>query len=363
MIKRIIILALLFSLFPMMKPRPRQVDVARLAGVSQATVSLVLNGRVDGNVRISPETRQRVIDAIQALGYVANPVARSLAGGENRLLGVFTYEAIFPIQNQDFYYPFLIGIEEEAAALGYDLLLFTGRGEEDGQRTIYYDGVNRLALADGAVLLGHEKDKSELIRLVQEGYPFVFVGRRQAPGVDVAYVAADYVGATARVMAHLFEHGHRRIAYIGMPVDNESAQDRFIGYRLAHEQRGQTIDQRFIHRIDLADLSPTFVAHLLDLGVTAFVLEHDSAVDRLLVAGGALGKSVPQDFSVAMLGDPLSGSQERSTVTAFTIPRREMGAHAIRLLIDILSGSSEIRHVTLPCRFVAGSSVGKVIGD
>ncbi|MEZ4833964.1 MAG: LacI family DNA-binding transcriptional regulator [Caldilineaceae bacterium] len=334
-------------------------DVARLAGVSPATVSLVLNGRIGGNVRISEETRQRVLDAIQALGYVVNPVARSLAGGENRLLGVFTYEAIFPIQNQDFYYPFLIGIEEEAAALGYDLLLFTGRGEKDGRRTIFHDGVNRLAMADGAVLLGLEKDKHELIRLVQEGYPFVFVGRREVADVDLAYVAADYVEATATVLADIFDHGHRRVAYLGMPVDNESANDRLSGYHLAHERRQYVVDARFVHRLKIDAITPAFVQQHLDLGVSAFVAEHDSAVEALISAGDALGKRIPHDFSLAMLGDPLSGRKELAEITAFTIPRRQMGVHAVRLLLDILTGKSETKHVTLPCRFVAGSSVGR----
>lgn len=340
-----------------MKKRARQVDVARLAGVSPATVSLVLNGRTGGNVRISPETQQRVLDAIQQLGYVANPVARSLARGENRLLGVFTYEAIFPIQNQDFYYPFLVGIEEESAALDYDLLLFTGRGEKDGQRTIYQNGINRLQLADGAILLGHEPEKGELLRLVQEGYPFVFVGRRDLPGGELAYVAADYREATATVMAYLFEHGHRRVAYLGMKVDNESARDRQEGYRLAHARWDLPVDERLVHRLNVQEITPRFVDDLLQQGVTAFVVEHDAAIDALAAAGAYLGKTIPADFSLAMLGDPLSGRKERSMVTAFTIPRREMGLRAVKLLAEVIAGQNQHLQITLPCQFVAGHSV------
>jgi DNA-binding LacI/PurR family transcriptional regulator len=340
-----------------MKKRPRQVDVARFAGVSPATVSLVLNGRTGGNVRISPETRKRVLDAIQHLGYVANPVARSLAGGENRLLGVFTYEALFPIQNQDFYYPFLVGIEEEAAALGYDLLLFTSRGAQGSSRTIYQDGINRLQLADGAILLGHEREKGELISLIQEGYPFVFVGRRDVPGVELAYVAADYREATATLMAHLFEHQHRCIAYLGMRVDNESARDRYDGYCLAHERRGLSVDSRFVHHIDTQEVTPNFVDGLLKQGVTAFVAEHDSTVDALTVAAACLGKKIPADFSLAMLGDPLSGRKELAAVTAFTIPRRQMGSQSVKLLYRILSGAEPMKQVTLKCQLVPGETV------
>ena len=81
--------------------RPRQADIARLAGVSQATVSYVLNGRTDRPV-IPQQTQERVLAAARELGYVANPSARSLAGGSNRLIGVYTFESVFPIDHHDF---------------------------------------------------------------------------------------------------------------------------------------------------------------------------------------------------------------------------------------------------------------------
>ncbi|MCB0128681.1 MAG: LacI family DNA-binding transcriptional regulator, partial [Caldilineaceae bacterium] len=97
-----------------MQKRPRQTDVAKLAGVSPATVSVILNNRLDGNVRISAETRARVLDAVEQLGYVTDPVARSLAGGRNSLLGVFAFDEIFPPQQRNLRYSFLVGIEHEA---------------------------------------------------------------------------------------------------------------------------------------------------------------------------------------------------------------------------------------------------------
>jgi DNA-binding LacI/PurR family transcriptional regulator len=88
--------------------------VAKLANVSPAVVSMVVNQRKDSTIRTRPETVERVWAAVQELGYVTNPVARSLARGQNRILGVVTYEALFPLYQQSFYHPFLIGIEEEA---------------------------------------------------------------------------------------------------------------------------------------------------------------------------------------------------------------------------------------------------------
>src|SRR5687768_15463198 len=139
--------------------RYRIADVAKYAGVSKSAVSAVLNNRVGDGIRVSEETQQKIRDAVQVLGYVPNPVARNLARGHNNLLAVFTFEAMFPIDSRNFYYPFLMGIEEEAAQQGYDLLLSTAASDLDMRGRIYPKGSNRLQLADGAVLLGQSPNK------------------------------------------------------------------------------------------------------------------------------------------------------------------------------------------------------------
>lgn len=108
--------------------RLTQNDIAKLAGVSQATVSLVLNGAPTAIARIPAETRERVQAVIRKTGYVADPIARRMAKGLNRILGVFTYEPAFPSAQADFFTPFLLGIEEEAQQQAYDLLLLTSAG-------------------------------------------------------------------------------------------------------------------------------------------------------------------------------------------------------------------------------------------
>ena len=124
--------------------RLTQKDIAKLAGVSQATVSFVLNGSPENANRIPPETRERVQKVIRETGYVADPVARRMVKGLNRILGVFTYEPAFPSAQADFFTPFLLGIEEAAQEMGYDLLLLTGAGVK---RRIFGDNVRwRLPL-------------------------------------------------------------------------------------------------------------------------------------------------------------------------------------------------------------------------
>lgn len=98
--------------------------MARLAGVSRGTVSLVLN-RQNSHVPISRATRDKVTAAARQLGYSPNPIAQMLASGRNRIIGFFAFEGTFPYGQEDFHHPYLVGVEHEACVRDFDLLLFT----------------------------------------------------------------------------------------------------------------------------------------------------------------------------------------------------------------------------------------------
>jgi DNA-binding LacI/PurR family transcriptional regulator len=344
---------------PKMKRRPRQSDVAALAAVSPAIVSLVINDRADSNVRISPETRQRVWDAVRELGYVANPIARKLAGNQNRLLGVFTYEAIFPLEYRNFYYPFLLGIEEEVQAQDYDLVLFTRASGPDGRRSIYQDSINSLQITDGAILLGVHENRSELSRLVREGFPFVFIGRRELPDGAISYVTADYSEATRTIVEYMVRQGHQHIAYLRPPENREATLDREAGYRLAHQQLGMPLIEQHIFAGDAEEVTPQLIERFFAAGITAFLAENTPLVRRMLEIADQLGKSAPRDFSLALLGDHTEEINPVPDITTFLIPRKEMGKEAVRLLVDLLAhpDEHEARQIALPCTFVAGQTV------
>ncbi len=358
--------------------RQRQSDIALAAGVSQATVSMVLNGRTGKGAAISTDTRDRVLRAAADLGYVANPAARSLAGGRNRLLGVFTFESVFPAESADFYHPFLVGVEREAEAQGYDLVLFTSSAGSDGRRRIYRDNANRLRMADGCVLLGYEEDRAELDRLAAEDFPFVFVGRREVPGQEIAYVAADYAGATYEAVAALAALGHRRVAYLGRGhVDHEPTIDREAGFIRARADHGLDPDPKLRLALPAGGLSRETFDDLLASGVTAFTAEDDAILRELLDAAGAAGRRPPDDFSVVTLVDPAgagpagagtdgAGTDGAGTdgaeVSGLRVPRLEMGATAVRLLDEMLRDPADVppRQIVLGCRVVAGATTGPV---
>ena len=191
-------------------PRITQRDIARLAGVSQATVSLVLNNRTDATTRVAPETRQRVLDVIRETGYVADPVARRMAARHNRILGVFTYEPVFPSTSADFYYPFLRrhrGVRRAARLRPAAVHQRPGhrRAAQGLPREQPAAARRRLPPARPATYA-----RDELARLIGEDYPFVAVGRRDDAGGPVPYVGADYAARHPALVERARQLGHRR---------------------------------------------------------------------------------------------------------------------------------------------------------
>ncbi|MCL6429909.1 MAG: LacI family transcriptional regulator [Anaerolineae bacterium] len=338
----------------MTKRRPTQADVARLAGVSRGVVSMVLNQR-SGRVPISDETRQRVVRAMEELGYAPNPVARMLARGSNRLIGVFTYEADFPYRPADFYFPFLIGIQEEAGRQDYNVLLFTGNRATG--RGVYRDGANILRLADGAILMGPYPDRAELRRLAKEGYPFVFIGRREVSGCQIDWAASDYAAGSAAATRHLIELGHRRVAYAEHSPDRESSVDRLEGCRTAVSEAADA---------ELVILPQALVADAAELlavarqaGVTALVCESPSTLGALLQEARGVGIRVPGDLSMLCLSDCETGVGPWQQPSHLRLNRQMVAEAAVRVLIGRLSGSAAgIQHVLVPCEFLAGDTTG-----
>lgn len=347
------------------KRRLRQADIAKAAGVSQATVSLVLNDPDGVRHPVASVTRQKVLRAVEELGYVANVSARSLAGGRNNLIGVFTLESVFPVDHRDFYYPFLVGIESEAERRNLDLLLFTSLGAPDGSRSIYAKGTNRLHVSDGSIILGVRESRGELERLVSEGFPVVFVGRREFTSGPVAYVGADYVGASHDLVAHLSAHGHRRIGYLGWQDTSERTVDRLTGIKRAFNDPATGLDYTTILSVSIDDVDAGLAMHLAEQRVSAAVVQDDAIAEALEDSLRDLGLGVPDDFSIAVTGDPARGSPARRHWTRFSIPREQMGSEALGILADLIEASSvrsELPNLMLDCVLVEGDSCSRVDG-
>lgn len=338
-------------------PRQRMTQrrIAELAGVSQATVSLVLNGKADAASRIPAATRDRVLELIRETVYVADPAARRLAGVGNKILGVFTYELAFPTASQDFYTPLLMGIEAAAEELGCDLLILTSAPVVDGRRQLLHEK-NRLRLADGCLLLGLEMDSDELERLVAEGFPFVAVGRREAAGVP--YVGADYVGGTAELVRRAYELGHRRFAYVHLVSSGESVHDRQRGLLEELDRHGDATV--LMQPTDGSGLAEDWQA-VREAGATVIVVETVKHAYELHARAAADGLRVPDDLSMIVLGDPGGSAGARIDFTRLSPPRTRLAAEATALLARILDPDDDVEpgdlRTVLDCAVIDGATL------
>lgn len=332
--------------------RLTQHDIAKLAGVSQATVSLVLNGAPTALARIPQETRERVQQVIRTTGYVADPIARRMAKGLNRILGVFTYEPAFPSEQADFFAPFLLGIEEEAQAQNYDLLLLTGAGV-GRERKMFADG-NRLRIADGCLVLGREFDRAELKRLVTGDYPFVAIGRREDAGGPVPYVGGDYASATRELVEKARSLGHGRLAFIGPSGSAESVVDRWRGFSDATTGNAKMA----LHVDEVGGSAAETLDAIVESGASAvFFVELADAV-RVEAAARERGLSIPDDFSVVVLGSHVRAERSHVQFTSFNIPREEMGRQATAMLVRRIEDASPVEQILLTCEPVEGQTLG-----
>lgn len=337
----------------------RQIDIARLAGVSQTTVSLVLNSRHDSTARIPEETRERVMSAIKRLGYSPNPIARSLKGYRSDIVGLFTFE---PIENhpEGFYQGFIDGIVAGCESAGKDLLIFSSTSRHDSDHHIYWKNQNRLRMADGGIMLGNGELRVELARLAREGFPFVFIGKREVDGVALSWVSPDYFAATKRLIDRLVAAGHRSIAYVGVGLSTEASTDRRKAYVAAMAEHGIDPIPPLVAKEGTFD----YVDSALNAGVTAFVAEPPVGMSFLVDALAAHGASVPGDVSVALMGDATVQERHRLDWSGYKFPRWDMGRRAVEILMALLAEprTPPIRE-EMDCIDVVGTTIAPVEGN
>ncbi|SDT19302.1 LacI family DNA-binding transcriptional regulator [Jiangella sp. DSM 45060] len=353
------------------KRRVTQSDVARAANVSTAIVSTVINGKTD-SIRVSDTTRERVWQAVRDLHYTPNIAAQSLAGGRNRIIGAFTYQRLFPWESRDFYYEFLLGIEEEAEAVAHHLLLFTGAKNESGERSIFNHDANLLRLADGAILVGGRVDGDELAKLAADGYPFVMIGRHDEVGPQVSWVAADYAAGADAVVEELYARGHRRLLYVAGSRTQETLTERRSGFaaacarhRLGPKRAAMVAfgaANPDLPRLAVADDETAVLAAARAAGSTAVIAESSYVAHRLLETARAQGVDVPGELSIVGLGDHGDRANVLSPDPALTLlrtPSREIGAGAVRMLLRLLDApDTGPEQEFVPCELTGGQTVG-----
>jgi LacI family repressor for deo operon, udp, cdd, tsx, nupC, and nupG len=319
------------------------VDIARLAGVSVATVSRALTG----SPLVTPETRERIEAAVRQTGYAVNPLARGLRRQEARQILVLVPDIANP-----FFSEVLLGIEEEAAARGISMLV--GNTAKDPEREDRHAGQLVTGAADGLILLnGRLPPRLERERSLHDRIVAV---SEAIPGGEVPVIGIDNAAAAAAVVAHLAGLGHRRIGHVAGPETNILTRQRMAGYRAGLRTAGLKQEPWLVRHGDFTIPSgEAAMAALLALPAppTAVFCSNDEMAIGAIRALRRAGRAVPRDVAVAGFDDIQFAGTYEPPLTTIRQPRRRMGAEAMALLGRRLAGDPGAGgNVTLPFALV-----------
>jgi DNA-binding LacI/PurR family transcriptional regulator len=303
-------------------------DIASVAGVSQSTVSRVLND-APTKVPIAAETRERVVSAARQLGYRPNPLARGLRGAPTMLIGAVV---------RDITDPFFAGAVEalsvEAMARGYNVVL--GQAHDRVDEALALTAVLETRHCDAIVLLGDVQNQPRLLDdLKDSAVPVVALWQGsnplKVPGVDVDNRAGIRLG-----FEHLADLGHERIAFVSGRLlgDIQERQDAFI--ECATERSG-AVREGYIREVrntpeDGAAAARALLA--LETPPTAIMTSTDTLAFGVLHAAYGLGRAVPDDLSVVGFDDILLASHTVPALTTLRMPISEIVGRGVQMAVD-----------------------------
>jgi LacI family transcriptional regulator len=328
-------------------------DVARLAEVSQPVVSYVLSG--DARASVAAETRQRVLDAIEQLGYVPHHAARSLRGQRT-----FTIAGIIPDITNPFYPAFERGIQDVAEAAGYDLITYNTDGLLAKERKSL-----RSALAgrvDGIIVTPFQIPLEECAQLVDKGVAVVALTLDPPPpGAALDTLAIDSMAAAMTAVTYLIERGHRRIGMVAGEEDTPPRELRVRGYREALSARGLLFDSMLVRGAEFNEAGGHQAAQeLLRLPErpTAIFAANDLMAFGAMAAVREAGLRIPDNVAVVGFDDiPAARLVEPPLTTIAQYPER-LGARAAELLLERLRAETPPvgRQIPMPFDLVVRAS-------
>jgi LacI family transcriptional regulator, repressor for deo operon, udp, cdd, tsx, nupC, and nupG len=329
-------------------------DVARLAGVSIATVSRALRGLPD----VAATTRDRVLAAATELDYVASPFAARLASGRTATVGL-----VVPFVNRWFFAEVIATVENALRRAGFDLLLYN-LGDADG-RARFFDVMPMRKRVDGVLVASLVLDDAEFAALTELSRPVGLLGL-QRDGFLSACI--DDVASARTAVEHLLALGHRRIGLIGGDTDDPMAftppLHRRDGYRDALQAAGLPVDPALEHLgYFTVEGGRAAARRLLALPErpTAFFAESDEMAYGALREIRAAGRRVPEDIAVIGFDDqPLSDLMDLSTVRQPVADQAlDITTRLLALIAEDDDGPARHPSVVLPTELVVrGSTVG-----
>lgn len=336
------------------KHRVGVVDVAKRAGVSNATVSRAING----TGFVSASTRKRIEKAVAELGYIPNAAARALVSHRSRAIGI----VIPTLENANF----AIMVESAQIYLnsrGYHALV-SSSGYEPQQE---FEQIQSLVShgVDGVILVGENRSRAVIDLLREKSVQHVLtwtLSEKESPCVGF-----DNAAAARRLASHLLDLGHTQIGVIaGLTRNNDRAAGRLQGIRQALHDRGLTfIREQLIERPYKISEGQFALRTLLknEPRPTAVICGNDQLAFGALIECSKKGIDVPAELSIVGFDDLEFASQIVPTLTTMHVPAEEIGSRAAEYLVSSLSGETAPQAVEVEVRLVVRDSSGAAPGS
>lgn len=328
-------------------------DIARATGLSQSTVSRVLN-QTPTVVPIAEKTRERVIATARRFGYRPNPLARGLRGASTMLLGVIVRDITDP-----FFAGAIEAVTVEAGRRGYNVVL--GHAHARADEAIALWGVLEARHCDAILLLGDMRDQPRLIEDLAGARLSVVALWQGSRPADVASVSVDNRAGIRAVLEHLTGLGHRRIAFIGgrQLGDIKEREEAFVEYMARFESGREGYIQ---HGPNEPAGGVAALQRLVELPEppTAVVASTDVLAIGALHAAHERDLRVPGRLSVTGFDDIPLAAYSVPSLTTVRMPVREMVARAVRMVLDEPELGSEEPPAMLQASLVVRASTGRV---
>lgn len=330
-------------------------DVAREAGVSYSTVSRVVNNFE----YVNPETREKVLEAMNRLEYVVNQQARSLVKGQSRVIGLLIHAFDTSYMGE-----VVRGIDDVLAEAEYDLLLYTTHRQRE-REAVYVANITQ-GLADGLLLVLPRGANSYLSMLTQRKFPFVLIDHR-ADSSDVNAVTATNWQGAYTATEHLIELGHTRIGFITGDMTAGCSEDRLAGYKDALSANQLSFDPILVQEGDFfqpSGFDAAMALFSLEEPPTAIFASNDIMALGAMEAAFRMGYKIPQDISLIGFDDIPQSTTTHPPLTTVRQPLRDMGKVATELLLRMMTEGTDVDAscIELPTQLIIRQSTASPQG-
>jgi DNA-binding LacI/PurR family transcriptional regulator len=328
-------------------------DIAKEARVAPSTVSRAL----EDHPRIGAETKKRIQELANEMGYVPSTVAKSLASNKTWTVGMVLATISDPFMGR-----VVEGVEQAAIEAGFNMFISTS--QNDRQREMAVVKMLQKRRVDGIIVIASHLFDQYPRFFGRSKVPLVIINE-QEPGKTMHFVTVDDVHAAQLAVEHLLALGHRRIGYVGVTNRPKSNQYRLKGYQDALQAAGIASDPALLFTSnnnieDHAKRGEASLEPFLAAGATAVFCYNDTTAIGLLAACHRHGVCVPDDLSIIGFDDIDMAAYAIPPLTTIRQPRFELGQRAMRMMLNLLAGQEPDNQI-VPGELVVRQTTGRLL--